>query len=60
MRKRCMLKILDWLELHPGSTWQQRWAACGAEAGDGDWRDTMMTALDAAGRGGAWTSEARG
>ena len=29
-RKLAMLKILDWLELHPGTTWQQRWEASGA------------------------------
>ena len=35
-----MLKILDWLELHPGTTWQERWDASGAGAGGrADWRD---------------------
>ena len=29
-RKLSMLKILDWLELHPGATWQQRWDSSGA------------------------------
>ena len=29
-RKLTMLKILDWLELHPGATWQDRWDATGA------------------------------
>ena len=32
-RKLAMLKILDWLELHPGTTWQERWDASGAGAG---------------------------
>jgi hypothetical protein len=31
-RKRAMLKILDWLGLHPGATWQERWDASGAGA----------------------------
>jgi hypothetical protein len=31
-RKLAMLKILDWLELHPGKTWQQRWNSSGADA----------------------------
>jgi hypothetical protein len=34
-RKLSMLKILDWLELHPGATWQQRWDSSGA--GPGPW-----------------------
>ena len=34
-RKLAMLKILDWLELHPGTTWQERWdASGGAPAGE--------------------------
>ena len=42
-RKLAMLKILDWLELHPGTTWQERWDASGAEAdGTADWRDRML------------------
>jgi integrase len=32
-RKLTMLKTLDWLELHPGTTWQERWDATGTEAG---------------------------
>lgn len=45
-RKLTMLKILDWLELYPGTTWQQRWNASGAEAGD--WRDRAVADLEAA------------
>ena len=46
-----MLKILDWLELHPGATWQQRWDSSGAGAGGpGDWRDQVVAGLRAAGR----------
>ena len=26
-RKLALLKVLDWLELHPGRTWQERWDA---------------------------------
>ena len=26
-RKLTLLKVLDWLELHPGKTWQERWDA---------------------------------
>ena len=54
-RKLSMLKILDWLELHPGATWQQRWDAYGAEtAGTADWRDQMLADLEAAGNYGTW------
>ncbi len=50
-RKLTMLKILDWLELHPGTTWQERWDASGAgEDGNADWRDRMLASLEAAGR----------
>jgi integrase len=52
-RKLSMLKILDWLELHPGATWQQRWDSSGAGAGGpGDWRDQVVADLRAAGRAG--------
>ena len=54
-RKLSMLKILDWLELHPGATWQQRWDSSGAGAGGpGDWRDQVVADLRAAGRAGPW------
>ncbi len=49
-RKLAMLKILDWLQLHPGTTWQERWNASGAGAdGTADWRDRMLADLEAAG-----------
>jgi integrase len=49
-RKLAMLKILDWLELHPGTTWQERWDASGAGTdGNADWRDQMLGDLEAAG-----------
>jgi integrase len=49
-RKLAMLKILDWLELHPGTTWQERWDASGAGAdGRADWRDQATAELGAAG-----------
>ncbi len=50
-RKRAMLKILDWLELHPGTTWQERWDSSGAGAdGRADWRDQVLADLGGAGR----------
>ena len=52
-RKLGMLRILDWLELHPGTTWQERWDASGAGAdGRADWRDQVLADLGAAGRPG--------
>ena len=49
-RKFSLQAVLDWLELYPGETWQQRWNATGA-GGDGhrDWRIQLVTDLDAAG-----------
>ena len=49
-RKLAMLKILGWLELHPGTTWQERWDASGAGAdGRAGWRDRLQADLGAAG-----------
>ena len=46
-----MLKILDWLELHPGKTWQERWNSSGAGTdGTADWRDQAVAELEAAGK----------
>ena len=50
-RKLAMLKVLDWLELHPGTTWQERWDSSGAGAdGRADWRDQVLAGLGDAGR----------
>jgi hypothetical protein len=50
-RKLAMLKILDWLELHPGATWQARWNSSGAGTdGTADWRDQAVAELGAAGK----------
>ena len=49
-RKLTLLKTLDWLELHPGTTWQERWDAAGTGTdGRTDWRDRMLADLRAAG-----------
>ena len=47
-RKLSLLKVLDWLELHPGRTWQERWDH--ATAAGRDWRHDVMSELAAAGR----------
>jgi hypothetical protein len=49
-RKLSLEAVLDWLELHPGQTWQQRWDATGAgRDGHRDWRVQLIAELDAAG-----------
>ncbi len=49
-RKLSLQAVLDWLELHPGQTWQQRWDATGAgRDGHRDWRIQLVADLDAAG-----------
>jgi len=49
-RKLSLQAVLDWLELYPGQTWQQRWDATGAgRDGHRDWRIQLVADLDAAG-----------
>ena len=50
-RKLALLKVLDWLELHPGRTWQERWDH--AVSGGDDWRDAVIRELSAAGNLGS-------
>ena len=35
--RRGLLRMLDFLEEHPGDTWQQRWKASGADTAGDDW-----------------------
>ncbi|PQP26752.1 tyrosine-type recombinase/integrase [Rhodococcus opacus] len=49
-RKKSLQTVLDWLELYPGSSWQQRWNATGAGIdGHRDWRVKLLADLDDAG-----------
>lgn len=49
-RKLSLQAVLDWLELYPGQSWQQRWDAAGAgRDGHRDWRIQLVADLDAAG-----------
>lgn len=49
-RKMSLSTVLDWLELYPGRSWQQRWDATGAgRDGHRDWRCQLVADLDAAG-----------
>jgi integrase len=49
-RKASLQMVLDWLELYPGQSWQQRWDATGAgRVGLRDWRRQLAGDLAAAG-----------
>ena len=48
-RNLSLQAVLDWLELYPGQTWQQRWDATGAgRDGHRDWRIQLVADLEAA------------
>jgi hypothetical protein len=52
-RRFGLIRILDWLQAQPGQTWQERWAACGADTGGRaarDWREGPLTWLRQAGQ----------
>jgi len=36
-RRRGLPLLMDWLEEHPGQTWQERWLASGADAAGENW-----------------------
>jgi hypothetical protein len=49
-RNASLQTVLDWLELYPGQSWQQRWDATGAgRDGQRDWRLQLSADLTAAG-----------
>ena len=50
--------LLDWLEDQPGDSWQDRWLASGADAGDGTWRQVPLAWLRARGHRAAWREDA--
>jgi len=57
LRQRTGMRLLlDWLETHPGQTWQQRWLASGIEA-DPTWRATLTGWLTGQGHGMAWKQD---
>jgi hypothetical protein len=41
-RRLGLVAVVNWLEAQPGSSWQDRWLASGAEAAP-DWRDLVRT-----------------
>ena len=48
-RGRILGQVLDWLGGQPGGTWQERWAASGADQAGAGWREIAATWLSAAG-----------
>jgi integrase len=50
--------LLDWLEDQPGDSWQDRWLASGADAGNGTWRQVPLAWLRARGHRAAWREDA--
>lgn len=59
-RRRGLDRVLDWLELQPGESWQDRWLASGADAdGNIGWRRLPTAALTATRRGRADTEHGR-
>jgi integrase len=49
-RERGLIKLLDWLESQPGTTWQERWLASGAEAAGRSWTQIPLEWLTLEGR----------
>ncbi len=50
--------LLDWLEGQPGDSWQDRWLASGADAGNGAWRQVPLAWLRENGHRVAWRADA--
>jgi integrase len=51
-RRFGLVRVLDWLEQQPGSTWQERWITSGADAaGNAGWQLVATRWLRSTGRG---------
>ena len=48
--RRGLPRLFDWLEEQPGESFQERWAASGAEVAGGDWGAEPAAFLEAQGR----------
>ena len=57
-RRRGLSLLLDWLEDHPGTTWQHRWLASGADAAGLAWRREPARWLQARGQDSRWLHDA--
>jgi hypothetical protein len=53
-RRRGLTRLLDWLQDQPGSSWQRRWLASGAEAAGTQWRRIPLDWLAERGFRSAW------
>ena len=53
-RARGLARLLDWLESHPGETWQERWLASGAEAAGAGWAHVPIGWLHDRGQRSQW------
>jgi len=53
-RRRGLGLLLGWLEDRPGTTWQQRWLASGADAAGLAWRQQTARWLQARGQDSRW------
>ncbi|MEZ0095256.1 tyrosine-type recombinase/integrase [Streptacidiphilus sp. EB129] len=56
-RVRGLAWLLKWLADQPGSTWQERWLASGADAAGGAWRQVPIRWLQERGRNSKWLRE---
>lgn len=45
-RRRGLTLLLDWLEEHPGQTWQERWRSSGAEDARSSWAELPAAWLE--------------
>ncbi len=53
-RARGLARLLDWLADQPGSTWQARWLASGAESAGADWAQLPIRWLHDRGQRSQW------
>ena len=57
-RRRGLRLLLGWLEDQPGTTWQQRWLASGADRAGLAWRQETARWLHSRGQGSRWQHDA--
>jgi integrase len=49
-RRRGLRLLVDWLDAHPGASWQERWLASGAQQAGMDWEEIPAAWLERQGR----------
>lgn len=50
--------LLDWLQAHPGTSWQDRWLVCGVETAGRSWREIPISWLRERGYHADWHHDA--